>query len=170
VKNIVDFFLLLLLAGAGDELQGIKKGIVEMADAIVITKADGENIRHATRTQAEFQHALHLTANEENSNRKVLTCSATTNTGIYEIWDFINDTVSEKKATGLFQQKRQQQNLTWFDDLFQQLIKKELESGTGMRSQREQILAELRSDKLSPQSAAEKLLATYHTMVRSGSL
>lgn len=87
VKNLVDFFLLLMLAGAGDELQGIKKGIMEMADAVVITKADGDNIKRAKGAQADYQHALNLfTDNISGWKPKVLTSSALEHKGIKEVW------------------------------------------------------------------------------------
>ena len=87
VKSMTDFFLLLMLAGAGDELQGIKKGIMEMADGLAITKADGDNIQQATAAQSEYQHALHLYPTPASGwNPNVLTCSALTGTGIDEIW------------------------------------------------------------------------------------
>jgi LAO/AO transport system kinase len=89
VRNMVDFFLLLQLAGAGDELQGIKKGIMEMADAIVITKADGENEKKAKQAQIEFQHALHLFQPTSFWNPKVLTSSAIEKKGIDEVWKVI---------------------------------------------------------------------------------
>src|SRR5690349_8544610 len=90
VKNMVDFFLLLVLAGAGDELQGIKKGIMEMADGIVITKADGDNVKHATEAQAEYQHALHLSSGSPSRwQPKVLTASAILNEGLDDIWKMI---------------------------------------------------------------------------------
>jgi LAO/AO transport system kinase len=90
VKNLVDFFLLLMLAGAGDELQGIKKGIMEMADALVITKADGDNVKRAKEAQADYQHALHLFSDAASGWKpKVLTSSALENKGIKEVWDTI---------------------------------------------------------------------------------
>src|SRR6478609_11290562 len=92
VKNMVDFFLLLMLAGAGDELQGIKKGIMEMTDAMVITKADGDNVDHATRAQAEYQHALHLfPASSSGWEPRVVTASALKGKGIDAVWKMITE-------------------------------------------------------------------------------
>ena len=92
VKELVDFFLLLMLAGAGDELQGIKRGIMELADAIVITKADGKNIQNAKNAKLAYENALHLfPKNKNNWSPKVLTCSSYDGKGIDSIWDQINN-------------------------------------------------------------------------------
>jgi LAO/AO transport system kinase len=117
VKDIVDCFLLLMLAGAGDELQGIKKGIMEMADIVAITKADGNNVINAQQSQSEFQHALHLIRPDYNGwTPKVITCSALENTGIVECWELISKFISHTKSTGMFEQKRKDQKVTWLND------------------------------------------------------
>jgi LAO/AO transport system kinase len=110
VRNMVDFFLLLQLAGAGDELQGIKKGIMEMADAIVITKADSENEKKARQAQAEFQHALHLFQQPASGwVPKVLTTSAIQKKGIDEVWKMIES--FQQIANDFLQKNRDQQEL-----------------------------------------------------------
>lgn len=110
VSQLCDFFLLLMLAGAGDELQGIKRGIIEMADAIVITKADGDNIPKAKSTRTEFAHALHtFLPNESGWIPKVETCSAHANKGMQEIYDMLmkfRDTVT---SNSYFETKRREQ-------------------------------------------------------------
>lgn len=112
VREMTDFFLLLMLAGAGDELQGIKKGIMEMADGIVITKADGENIKHAVQAQQEYQHALHLFNTADSGwTPSVLTSSALANKGISEVWTMIQKYVALTKANDFFQQQRTQQDI-----------------------------------------------------------
>lgn len=115
VKEMVDFFLLLMLAGAGDELQGIKRGIMEMADGIVITKADGDNQQKANNARMEYLHALHLFPPAENGwNPPVLTCSAVENTGLDEIWGMITEYSDKMKNSGFWKNNRHQQNLIWF--------------------------------------------------------
>lgn len=115
VKEMVDFFLLLMLAGAGDELQGIKRGIMEMADGIVITKADGDNQQKANNARMEYLHALHLFPPAENGwNPPVLTCSAVENTGLDEIWEMITEYSDKMKNCGFWKNNRHQQNLIWF--------------------------------------------------------
>lgn len=115
VHSMTDFFLLLKLAGAGDELQGIKRGIIEMADAIVINKADGQNEKAARLAKAEFNRALHLYPEKENGwSPKTLTCSALENKGVAEIYDLIASYSTKTKESGFFAQKRQQQEHYWF--------------------------------------------------------
>lgn len=115
VKEMVDFFLLLMLAGAGDELQGIKRGIMEMADGIVITKADGDNQQKANNARMEYLHALHLFPPAENGwNPPVLTCSAIENSGLDEIWEMITEYSDKMKNSGFWKNNRHQQNLIWF--------------------------------------------------------
>ena len=114
VHDMVDFFLLLKLAGAGDELQGIKRGIIEMADAIVITKADGDNIKRTEFARMEFTRALHMFPPKENSwIPKVLSCSAIENKGLDEIWQLIDTYCTSMKSSGYFNANRQQQNENW---------------------------------------------------------
>ncbi|MFN4144551.1 MAG: methylmalonyl Co-A mutase-associated GTPase MeaB [Runella sp.] len=123
VKNMVDFFLLLMLAGAGDELQGIKKGIMEMANALVITKADGQNKAAAERAVVEYQNALHLFALPESGRTvPVLTCSALKKTGINVIWREIEEYVAFTQQTHYFYQNRQKQNLDWLHTLIRQSL------------------------------------------------
>ena len=117
VHGMVDFFLLLMLAGAGDELQGIKKGIMEMADLLVITKADGENLASAQIAKTAYQNALHLFAPNPNGwIPDVVTCSATENLGIEAIWSIVEKYCSQMKDNNYFNQKRQTQNLAWMHD------------------------------------------------------
>lgn len=123
VHEMVDFFLLLMLAGAGDELQGIKKGIMEMADTIVITKADGENIRKAERARREYQNALHLfPPNPSGWYPKVTTCSAIEENGIIEIWNIIEEHHRQFTENGLFSENRKMQNVAWMHHLIVEII------------------------------------------------
>jgi len=117
VHGMVDFFLLLMLAGAGDELQGIKKGIMEMADALVITKSDGENRRMASRAKAEYKSALHLFPPSPTGwYPPVLTCSALEDKGINEVWEVIEKYWKDMQVKGHFEAKRQQQQLFWMHE------------------------------------------------------
>jgi len=123
VRSMVDFFLLLMLAGAGDELQGIKKGIMEMADAIVITKADNGNITQAQKAKNEYENALHLfEAAPSGWAPRVLISSAITNTGIDEAWAMI-ETYREKTLTnGYLNKNREEQDVEWFRSQLKFLI------------------------------------------------
>jgi LAO/AO transport system kinase len=115
VRSMVDFVLLLMLGGAGDELQGIKKGIIEIADGIAINKADGENIASAKRAQAELSHALHLVS---SSVSKILTCSAITKTGLDEIWNMI----VAFKDQGTWIENRKHQQEAWLKETLNELL------------------------------------------------
>jgi LAO/AO transport system kinase len=123
VKGMVDFFLLLMLAGAGDELQGIKKGIMEMADAVVITKADGDNLTVAKRAVVEYQNALHLfSSNTNNWYPTVCTCSALQNQGFEAIWNLISQYAKQMNDNGFFAQNRQVQQLEWLHSYIKQTL------------------------------------------------
>ena len=120
VRSMVDFFLLLMLAGAGDELQGIKKGIMEMADGIVITKADHDNKIRASQAHADFQHALHLFQLADSGwTPQVLISSAFEKTGIQETWTMIEAHQTLIKSNGYFLKNRQDQNLLWFNECYE---------------------------------------------------
>ena len=114
VSNLVDFFLLLMLAGAGDELQGIKRGIMELADGLIINKADGYNIANAKNAALAYKKALHLFPAMENGwTPQVSICSAIENTGIDKIWDIITTYDSQMSASGWKNKNREKQNIYW---------------------------------------------------------
>ncbi len=124
VHSMVDFFLLLMLAGAGDELQGIKRGIMEMADAITITKADGENVQKAEMAKVEYQNALHLFPPTESGwIPKVLTCSSLKRVGIDKIWDTIEDFINQVKDSNYFDKKRKEQARYWMYESINDALK-----------------------------------------------
>ncbi len=167
VKNLTDFFLLLMLAGAGDELQGIKKGITEVADAVVITKADGENIKEASAAKASLEHALHLT--ESPSSRwktKVITASARTKTGIEEVWNMISAYRDQMMQDGTLQLRRRQQKIDWLDIYFKELLNSDISSNEGVQAEIKKLETLLIEKKISAHGAAEKLLAAYHREIR----
>lgn len=121
VRGMVDFVLLLMLGGAGDELQGIKKGIIEIADGIAINKADGDNIANAKKAQAELMHALHLVS---SSVSKVVTCSAVTKVGLDEIWNMI----VAFREQGKWQENRKDQQISWLKESLNELIFKQVKN------------------------------------------
>ncbi|WPP52604.1 methylmalonyl Co-A mutase-associated GTPase MeaB [Catalinimonas niigatensis] len=124
VHQMVDCFLLLMLAGAGDELQGIKRGIMEMTDILVITKADGLYKAPAQQAKKEFQNALHLFPQAESQvNPEVLCCSALEPEGIEEVWQAIQYYYQQTQSNGYFQQRRQKQRLHWLHDTLGQQLK-----------------------------------------------
>lgn len=114
VHSMVDFFLLIQLAGTGDELQGIKRGIMEMADGIVINKADGDNLERAKLAAAQFRNALHLFPTPESGwTPKVLTYSGFYNLGVKEVWDMVYEYIGFVKANGYFEYRRNEQSKYW---------------------------------------------------------
>ncbi len=123
VRSLVDFFLLLQITGAGDELQGIKKGIIELADMIAINKADGDNLNKAELFKSELTRVLHfLQPVSEGWTPPVVTCSALHGTNIDHIWQIITDFRTHTNATGLFQKRRTAQKLEWFDSMLRDCI------------------------------------------------
>jgi LAO/AO transport system kinase len=167
VKTMVDFFLLLMLAGAGDELQGIKKGIMEMADALVITKADGDNASKASMAAAEYQHALHLFQPAESGwTPKVLTSSALHNEGIDNCWNLIEQYERHMKVSSHWVTNRKQQQAAWFRDSFDALIKREVDTLETLRNSFYSLEQRVLNDEISAQRAAQELLAHYHKTIR----
>ena len=167
VKNLTDFFLLLMLAGAGDELQGIKKGITEVADAIVITKADGENIREASAAKASLEHALHLTPSPLSTwKTNVLTASARTKVGIEEVWKMISSYRDEMMQDETLQRRRRQQKIDWLDIYFKELLNSDITANHGVQAEIKKLEDLLIEKKISAHGAAEKLLAAYYREIR----
>ena len=162
VKGMVDFFLLLMLAGAGDELQGIKKGIMEMADAVVITKADAQNEAAAQRAVVEYQNALHLFPVTANGwLPSVLTCSALVNKGLTEIWELILDYTQKMKANGFYAQNRQLQNLEWMHSFIRQTLEERFYENEAVKRQLVQIENAVKSGEKLPIQAAQTLLEQH---------
>lgn len=168
VKNMVDFFLLLMQPGSGDELQGVKKGIVEMADAIAITKADGENINAARATQADFEHAAHMAQPQRSGWRpKVLVCSAINSNGLNEIRDMITLFRDKLSASGYLEANRREQNLSWFRDQFLFLLSLDPARLTYVNEKEQTLKSLVSSSKITPRKAAQQLLDAYHHAIRN---
>lgn len=164
VKNMVDFFLLLMLAGAGDELQGIKKGIMEMADALVITKADGDNVKRAREAQAEYQHALHLFEPAESGwIPQVMLSSALTGEGVPEVWSLVQQYQQQMTISGYLAHNRSHQRITWFHEQFDHLLKQELVSH---HVNVKKLEHDVRENVLSSYAAAHQLLELYYEAIR----
>lgn len=161
VRAMVDFFLLMQITGGGDELQGIKKGVVEIADAIVINKADGENKAAAKIAQREMINALHyLTPATPGWTPRVLTCSALTGDGVAEVWKMIREFRDATETSGFFQQRRQDQYLKWFRELLQEGVVELFKKHPELK--KELMLSEksIARGKISPPAAADELLST----------
>lgn len=162
VHSMVDFFLLLKLSGAGDNLQGIKRGIIEMADAIAINKADGDNIKKAEQAKTEFAQALHLFPPKENGwTPPINLCSALENIGLEKIWESILAYVQQTKKSGHFYSKRKEQNKTWFNDHLEDLLKINFYEQKEIKKLKPELEQKIAEGRLSPFTAAEELLAFY---------
>jgi LAO/AO transport system kinase len=159
VHSMVDFFLLLKLAGAGDELQGIKRGIIEMADAIVINKADSGNEKNAKIAKVEFNRALHLYPIRESKwQPKVLTASALQNAGIHKIETMITEYISLTKENSYFNKKRNEQNKYWLLSTINQQLKDNFYQNPIVKKALQQEIQNLENGKTTPFNAAKKLL------------
>lgn len=162
VHSMVDFFLLLALAGAGDELQGIKRGIVEMADAIAINKADGDNRTAAEQAQHEYENALHLFPPPDSGwEPPVLTCSAETGRGIDEIWTTIEQYHEHATASGFFTEKRQRQARYWMHQTIERRLKDDFFGDERVKSALSEIEKQVIEGTMSSFTAAEHLLSLY---------
>lgn len=159
VHSMVDFFLLLKLAGAGDELQGIKRGIMEMADTIVINKADGDNIQKA---KVEFNRALHLfPAKKSGWTPKTTTCSSVTHEGISEIWGIISEFLTLTKTNESFYQKRKEQNQYWLLETIDEQLKLNFYNHENIKTLLEENKKAVQNNEISPFTAAQILLKNY---------
>lgn len=162
VRGMTDFFLLLMLAGAGDELQGIKKGIMEMADAIAITKSDGANRSQARLAVSEYRNALHLLPQAESGwIVPVVTCSALQKEGIGEIWEMIRRYETSTKANGFFSRNRQHQNLDWLRSHVRQELEARFLQHPVIREEWAAVEEAVREGNELPLFAAERLLNLF---------
>lgn len=162
VRSMVDFFLLLMLTGAGDEIQGIKRGIIEMADAIAITKADGQNKISAENSRLVFQNALTLFPSTPSGWKPlVLTCSAHQDTGITEILKIIEDYISHTKKTGYFEELRKQQAIILMHDMISDYLNSTFYNHEQVKSLIPELERELYKGTITSYKAALSLLNKY---------
>jgi LAO/AO transport system kinase len=162
VKSMVDFFLLLMLSGAGDELQGKKRGIMEMADAIIITKADGDTIAKATAAKALYQSALHLFPQNENGwETPVGVCSVFIKESIENIWKIVSDFEQQTKSNGFFCKHRAEQSVRTFYEWMNHLLKEHFYSNTEIENSLNQLVSEIRAGNISPYNAGSNLVQLY---------
>lgn len=162
VKGMVDFFLLLMLAGAGDELQGIKKGIMEMADGVVIHKADNENQANAKKAQSAYKNALHLfPLGQNNWSTPVLTASSITNEGLSGVWEMIQEYNLQMHESGFFELNRAIQRLNWLDENLHFLLGKFFLEHQQVQEMLRQNRMRVESGELSPLSLARDLIDAF---------
>lgn len=163
VHSMVDFFLLLKIAGAGDELQGIKRGIIEMADTIAINKADGDNLKAAKLAKVEFNRALHLYPQKDSQwQPKVALCSALHGEGIADLWDLISDYIKHTNANNYFEDNRTAQNKFWLLQTIEDRLKSDFFNDPAIKAALDTQLQWIADGKTTPFAAAEYLLQLKH--------
>jgi LAO/AO transport system kinase len=162
VHSMVDFFLLLMLAGAGDELQGIKRGIIEMADAIAINKTDSASKKQVQQAVREYKNALHLyPAAKSGWSPQVTTCSALEGSGIDDIWNIIEEYLSSTRENGFFEANRNQQAKYWMYESINNQLKEQFYNTDAVKKALEKTERDVLSGSISPFKAAQKLLNLY---------
>jgi LAO/AO transport system kinase len=171
VHSMVDFFLLLMLAGAGDELQGIKRGIMEMADAITINKADGNNLEKAGLARVQYMNALHLFPTPESGWKpKVLTCSAYLKTGIKEIWQTIDEYLNHVQSNNYFQYRRNEQSKFWMYETINEQLRKDFYQNEQIKTLMEESEEKVLKEEISSFVAAKRLLDLYDQIRKNDNL
>lgn len=162
VHGMVDFFLLVLIAGAGDELQGIKRGVMELADVVLINKADGSNQRAAERARAEAEHALHFfPASASNWTPLALTCSAHTGTGVRELWHRILEHSALTRSNGSLALHRQNQMRRWMHEIIEQGLRQRFDHHPAVRDRIALVEAQVACGETTSFRAARMLLEAY---------
>jgi LAO/AO transport system kinase len=159
VAEMADFLLVLMLAGAGDELQGIKRGLLELADLIAITKADGQNVLPARQARAKYSYAMHLLADPGQGMAQVITCSALEGSGLEEIWKIISDRTAERERSGYLHKRRSEQNANWMWSLVDQQIHDMLRQRPAVNAVAQAAAAQVRAGTVSPVMASERIIA-----------
>lgn len=164
VAEMVDIFCVLMLPGAGDELQGIKKGVLELAELIAVNKADGDNVGAAKRAAADYEMALHMmTPATPTWNPPVITCSAVENSGLEEFWEKVELHRRKLSATGELEQRRRDQQVRWMWALLDERLRRNLRETPAVRGSVDEMVESVRDGLLTPTLAAERLWELYRS-------
>ncbi len=167
VRSMVDFFLLLHLSGTGDELQGIKRGIIEIADAIAVNKCDGDNVQKAILAKKEIENAVHLFHQAESGwQTRVMTCSAIKNTGIEDIWSMIEEYIGHVRENGFFDLNRNQQSKSWLYETITNMLEESFYSTEGIGDEIKRIEKEVTAGKINTFNAGTMLLKLYKSSLK----
>lgn len=159
LRSLVDFLLLLAITGAGDELQGIKKGVIEIADAVVINKADGDNIAQAKAARAQMERALHFVAPATTGwATRALTASGLNGNGIEQIWQVISEFTAQTKASGGFEKRRTEQRRAWLHSAIERQLRDYLYGHPAVKAALPEIEAAVMAGELPAAAAAKELL------------
>ena len=163
VRDMVDCFLLVLIAGAGDELQGIKRGVMELADIILVNKCDGDNVARARTTRADLQRVLHyLRPSTEGWQSSAHCCSALTGEGISDLWELLQRFRETTTSSGVFQKRRQQQNVAWMERMLEEELRRRFFADPGMRARLEEVRAAVAEGRSNPTAAVRDILRTWN--------
>ena len=159
VRNMVDYFLMVALTGAGDDLQGIKKGIMEIADSILVNKADGDNKLKALSARADFDMMLHyLRPATEGWTSRAYTCSSLTGEGIPEMWEVMNKFFDTVRSNGVFESRRREQVLRWVNDMAEEHLKHLISENAVITSVKKQIEDDVTAGRCAPTQAAKQII------------
>ncbi len=158
VWNMVDCFVLMMLAGAGDELQGIKRGIMELADVLLIHKADGDNQQAAETARQEFATALRILRDRDGQHPPILSASSLTGDGISSLWEAVQDHLDQLGEKGLTERRRQQ-NLQWFEGALEEVMRQEFLGNKKVAMALPELRQQVLDGKIQPMAAARKLLS-----------
>lgn len=162
VYSMVDYFLLVLIGGAGDELQGIKRGIMEMADGIVVNKADGDNVNRADRAAAEIRNAIHLFPPSESGQEvKVTTCSALTNYNVPEVWNMVLTHVENIRKSGYLDEKRARQDVQMMLDTVESTLKSNFYENPLVKDMLKIVENDVENKRMSAYEGARRLLELH---------
>ena len=169
VHDMVDFFLLITLAGAGDELQGMKRGVMELADFVAVNKADGTNLRAAERARTDAQNALHYFPGSQSGwTPRAVTCSAQTGSGIAALWNNVLEYSTLTKANGWFSAARRNQTQKWMHEIIQQGLRQHFESYPAIGARMKELEKEVLEGRTTSFRAARELLETYSDAKAAG--
>jgi LAO/AO transport system kinase len=158
VAGMVDFFLVLMVPNAGDELQGIKKGIMELVDGLVINKADGESINLAKQTMSHYKNAFHLLKNSGFWSPKVLSCSALEETNLDTVWAMVAEYVAMAKDNGFFTSNREKQNIDWMNKLIHELLEQRLDENKQIAELMPSLKESVTNGAMTPYNAAKQVM------------
>jgi LAO/AO transport system kinase len=162
VHEMVDFFLLITLAGAGDELQGIKRGVMELADLVAVNKADGANVAAAERTRGEAQNALHFfPAAESGWTPRAVTCSAVAGAGIRQLWECVLEYVALTRANGWLGSARREQQRRWMHEIIDQTLRQQFDAHPAVRTRVAALERDVVEGRTTSFRAARMLLEAY---------
>jgi len=166
VRDMVDFFLLLQIAGAGDELQGIKKGVIEISDAIVVNKADGDNVSRAKLARGEYSTALHyLSPSTPGWHSRAFTCSALTGEGLEDVWKIIMKFKEITNNNGYFAKRRNNQIISWVDSMIKEYLISSFYHNDQVKDEMPKIHKNLLSGDITPTNAVDYLLKLYNHQI-----